>query len=239
MIEPGWPLILLAIRLLIVLGLYGFVLITVRALRAELRARTMPAVASALPARIPQRDVAPPLEAPRPTPVASEAVSAPIESATIARPRRRRTTETAGPRSMPPRPVLVALYACLSLVVVGGIVFALRSMPASSGSPTPSAQQALATPAPGHVTVSLLAHEDTSVRVTVDGTVQFDSVMRPNERRSWDGKSGIDVWTDKGRTLGLAVDGRDLGPYSPAMGHPDWNRIDYSFWPGWSQSLRP
>ena len=140
---------------------------------------------------------------------------------------------------MPPRAMLVSLYACLSLVLVGGVVFALRPNAASPGSPTPAAQQPLPTPAPGRVTVSLLAHEDSNVRVTVDGTVQFEGVMHPNERRNWDGKSGIDVWTDKGKTIALAVDGRDLGPYSPAMGHPDWNRIDYSFWPGWSQSLRP
>ena len=43
------------------------------------------------------------------------------------------------------------------------------------------------------------------------------------------------MWTDKGKTLVLAVNGRDLGPYSPAMNHPDWNRIDFSFWPGWSE----
>ena len=52
---------------------------------------------------------------------------------------------------------------------------------------------------------------------------------------TWDGKQRIDVWTDKGKTVEIAVNGKDLGAYSPAMGHPDWNRIDFSFWAGFGQ----
>jgi hypothetical protein len=125
------------------------------------------------------------------------------------------------------------------VAAIAAALFALRPSTAPPAQPAPNANQSAAAPAPGRVTVALAAKEPTNVRVTIDGTVQFEGTMRPGERRSWDGKSVIDVWTDKGKTLGLTVDGRDLGPYSPAMGHPDWNRIDYSFWPGWSQSQPP
>ena len=90
-------------------------------------------------------------------------------------------------------------------------------------------------PGAGQVTVGLAAREDSGVRVTVDGVVQFDGTLASGQRQSWDGKQRIDVWTDKGKTLELAVNGKALGPYSPAMGHSDWNRIDFSFWPGYGQ----
>jgi hypothetical protein len=83
--------------------------------------------------------------------------------------------------------------------------------------------------------VALAANEASGVRVTVDGVVQFDGTMQAGQRQNWDGTQRIEVWTDKGKTLGLTVNGKDLGPYSPAMGHADWNRIDFSFWPGWPQ----
>ena len=73
------------------------------------------------------------------------------------------------------------------------------------------------------------------MRVTVDDVVQFDGILKAGQRQAYDGKQRIAVWTDKGKTLSLAVNGRNLGPYSPAMGHADWNRIDFSFWPGWGQ----
>ena len=90
-------------------------------------------------------------------------------------------------------------------------------------------------PEPGQVTVGLAATEDAQVRVTVDGTVEFEGTLRSGERQAWAGSERIQVWTDSGKTLQLAVNGVDLGAYSPAMGQPDWNRIDFGFWPGWGQ----
>ncbi|MGE3855552.1 MAG: RodZ domain-containing protein [Dehalococcoidia bacterium] len=137
--------------------------------------------------------------------------------------------------------VFIPMYGALAVVVAGVLVFALRS-PSTNPPPTPTAAATGATsgppavaPAAGHVTVGLAATEDSGVRVTVDGVVQFDGILNAGQRQAWDGTQRIDVWTDKGKTLQLAVNGKDLGPYSPAMGHPDWNRIDFSFWPGFGQ----
>ena len=136
--------------------------------------------------------------------------------------------------------IFIPLYGVLAVVVVGALIFALRSPgPGSNAAPTAAANQPfgppVTAPAAGRVTVGLAATEDSGVRVTVDDVVQFDGILKAGQRQAYDGKSRIDVWTDKGKTLGLSVNGRDLGPYSPAMGHADWNRIDFSFWPGWGQ----
>lgn len=143
-------------------------------------------------------------------------------------------------RGAMPWRVFLPLYGALAVVVAGVLVFALQS-PSTNPPSTPTAgangssgPPAVA-PAAGQVTVGLAATEDSGVRVTVDGIVQFDGILRAGQRQSWDGRQRIDVWTDKGKTLLLAVNGKDLGPYSPAMGHPDWNRIDFSFWPGFGQ----
>jgi len=149
--------------------------------------------------------------------------------------------EPAAPRrgALPWR-VFIPLYGALAVVVAGVLVFALQS-PSTNPPPTPTASAGdpagppAVAPAAGQVTVGLAATEDSGVRVTVDGIVQFDGILRAGQRQSWDGRQRIDVWTDKGKTLLLAVNGKDLGPYSPAMGHADWNRIDFSFWPGFGQ----
>ena len=148
---------------------------------------------------------------------------------------------SAAPRRGPlPWRVFVPLYGALAVVVAAVLVFALRS-PSTNPPATPTAAPNQAAgapavaPAAGHVTVGLAATEDSGVRVTVDGIVQFDGTLKSGQRQTWDGKQRIDVWTDKGKTLQLAVNGKDLGAYSPAMGHADWNRIDFSFWPGFGQ----
>ncbi len=87
-------------------------------------------------------------------------------------------------------------------------------------------------------TVGLAAQEDSLVRVTVDGVVQFDGTLKARQRQAWDGAQRIQVWTDKGKTVLIAINGDNLGPYSPSMGKPDWNRIDFGFAPGWVRSDR-
>jgi hypothetical protein len=94
---------------------------------------------------------------------------------------------------------------------------------------------AIVTPMPGQVTVGLAATTDAQLRVTVDGTVEFEGTLAAGEWQTWNGSQRIQVWTDSGRTLQLAVNGYSLGDYSTAMGHSDWNRIEFGFWPGWTQ----
>jgi hypothetical protein len=140
----------------------------------------------------------------------------------------------------------VSASAALIIVLAGGAFFAIGDALRSRGDlPVVPAEQAAApgaqsgppavTPASGQVTVGLAATTDAQLRVTVDGTVQFQGTLAAGERQAWDGRQRIQVWTDSGRTLLLAVNGQNLGPYSAAMGHPDWNRIDFGFWPGWTR----
>ena len=75
---------------------------------------------------------------------------------------------------------------------------------------------------------------DYTIYSLVDGVVQFDGTLAAGQKQAYDGKQRIDVWTDKGKTLNIAINGKNVGPYSPAIGHADWNRIDFSFWPGWT-----
>jgi Domain of unknown function (DUF4115) len=91
------------------------------------------------------------------------------------------------------------------------------------------------TPVSGGVTVGVAATTDARLRVTVDSRVEFEGTLAAGEQQAWDGRQRIQVWTDSGRTLLLAVNGHDLGPYSSAMGHPDWNSIEFGFWPGWTR----
>ncbi len=152
------------------------------------------------------------------------------------------TAEVVAPklrRAALPWRVFVPLYTGLAVVVLGALFFALRSPDGTpTATPTTAAGQQSGPPAvapvAGHVTVGLVATEDSAVRVTVDGVVQFDGTLASGQKQSYDGKQRIDVWTDKGKTLNIAINGKNVGPYSPAMGHADWNRIDFSFWPGWT-----
>ena len=145
------------------------------------------------------------------------------------------------PRRGPlPWRMFIPLYGALAIVVGAVLIFALRSPstnpPATAtAAPGQTSGPPAVAPGSGKVTVGLAATEDSGVRVTVDDVVQFDGTLKAGQRQSWEGKGRIDLWTDKGKTLLLAVNGKDLGPYSPAMGHADWNRIDFSFWPGFGQ----
>lgn len=234
MAELDWPVLLLVTRITVVVALYLFVLVAVSALRAEIGVRTMPA-----PVPTAERSVSVEREA-----ILEQASGAALDEATTEQTEADEPLpddlEVVRPARRSPWVYLAPLSVGVPLLLVGAMVFVLRSgsTPFDSASPssTSTKTQPAPAPVPGRVAVSLSAAEDSGVRVTVDGTVQFEGTMRAGERRNWDGKSVVAVWTDKGKSLRIAVDGRDLGPYSPAMGHADWNRIEYSFWPGWSQS---
>ncbi len=247
LLDEGWPLVLLALRIGAVVLLYVFLLTAFRTLWADLRTPAMapdrptdreraPARPRAVPAGTFEEDL-PPLPPPVPSRAALAAREAwpPDEWEEAAR----RDVDGRGWRRVPAR-VALPVAAGVALVVLGGVaIFAGDEPPAETATtvaPTsePFAPPAVA-PAPNRVTVGLAAPEDAQVRVTVDGVVQFDGTLRAGQRQSWEGGERIQVWTDNGRNLLLAVNGQDLGPYSPAMGHPDWNRIDFGFWPGWAQ----
>lgn len=140
-----------------------------------------------------------------------------------------------------PLNIAIPSGAAVALVILGGVALFAGEDPPAENVTTPPAPTTEAfappavPPAPGRVTVGLAATTDALVRVTVDGVVQFDGTLRAGQTQAWEAGDRIQVWTDSGKTLLLAVNGENLGPYSPAMMRPDWNRIDYGFWPGWAQ----
>jgi hypothetical protein len=124
----------------------------------------------------------------------------------------------------------------VAVLVLGGLS-ALALM--QQEPPPPPAATAVAStpgpaqPVPGQVLVVLRAQEESFVRATVDGTVLFDGTMRAGESKSWQGRQRVQVYTNKGRSMLITINGNELGAYSPAMGHPDWNQIDFGFGPDW------
>lgn len=219
-----WPLFLFGLRLGAVALLYLFLFSAFRALRADLRpVRAEDAVTPAEPV-----DERPVWRPPRPVEAAP-----PPAARGGGRPR-----GIAIAALVPPAALALLLIVSGVLPLTGG---SAQDLPAASEAVTTQENDnrpfgpPLVQPAPGRVTVGLAAVEPARVRVTVDGVVQFDGLLPAGERQGWEGAQRIQVWTDSGRTLLLAVNGQDLGPYSPAMGHPDWNRIDFGFWPGWGR----
>ncbi len=245
MADEAWPIVLLGLRISVVLVLYLFLLSGFRALRSELRAPTFelspapPSRRASTPTRVdaPAR-VAPTVpvddeyDIPPLMPLPFEPDDGPSEAP--ARPRRR----------VPLALAIPAGAAALVLVLGGAAALATRSPEARTpgGVATAPASEAfgppVVKPAAGRVTVGLAAQEDSLVRVTVDGVVQFDGTLQARQRQAWEGGKRIQVWTDKGKTVLIAINGDNLGPYSPSMGQPDWNRIDFGFAPGWVRSDR-
>lgn len=254
----AWPIALLALRIATVVLLYLFLATAFRALRADLRADFRPARVQA-PAREP---VAAGRTVSLPPGTAAwederddeewDGVPAwedgewedgrELEPAGLpAAPARLRPSEPGRRRLAMWLPiagaVLVLGFGGGAFILAGGPPGAPPSdeVTPAEGTPADPTRPPAVVPAPGRVTVGLAATEDAQVRVTVDGVVEFDGTLRAGQRQAWEGSERIQVWTDSGRTVQLAVNGVDLGAYSPAMGHPDWNRIDFGFWPGWAQ----
>lgn len=216
----AWPLTLLALRIATIALLYLFLLTAFRALRTDLSATLRAPRTETVERPGPVVDDAPP-----PLPQSPDwETPGPVESAEQRRSLRMR--------------MLVPVAAGLLLATLGGVALLtagdLPGAPGNAaGNPRDPFRPPVVQPAPGEVTVGLAAVEDASLRVTVDGVVQFEGVLGSGQKQSWQGSERIQVWTDNGRLVHISINGQDLGPYSPAMGHPDWNRIDYGFWPGW------
>ncbi|RLT38165.1 MAG: DUF4115 domain-containing protein [Chloroflexi bacterium] len=247
MADEAWPVVLLGLRISVVLVLYLFLLSGFRALRSELRAPTFelsptaPAAPAAAQRRAPARAR---IETPdRVTPAVDDEydpLPLPLPFEPDAPPDRPTSTR----RRVPLALAIPAGAAALVLVLGGAAALATRSPEARTpgGVTTAPASEAfgppVVKPAAGRVTVGLAAQEDSLVRVTVDGVVQFDGTLKARQRQAWEGGQRIQVWTDKGKTVLIAINGDNLGPYSPSMGQPDWNRIDFGFAPGWVRSDR-
>lgn len=243
MADDAWPVVLLGLRISVVLVLYLFLLSGFRALRSELRAPTLglaPAPSrrrAPVPARseAPDRPVPPPSAVDGAAPPVEPVPFGPDEPAEPSAPARRRI----------PLPLAIPAVAAALVLVLGGAAALITRSPedrvpggvATAPSSEPFGPPVV-TPAAGRVTVGLAAQEDSLVRVTVDGVVQFDGTLKAQQRQAWEGGQRIQVWTDKGKTLLIAINGDNLGPYSPSMGQPDWNRIDFGFGPGWVRSDR-
>ncbi len=95
---------------------------------------------------------------------------------------------------------------------------------------------ATVTPAPnaGGATLALTAGQATRVRVYVDGVLAFSDGLAAGESRTWAGSNEVRVWTDSGASLLVTVNGFALGPLAVAVGHPDWNTVDWSWAAGWT-----
>ncbi len=183
-----------------------------------------------LPLAAPRAEAMPPPAAP--TAPTAEAPPRAVTPAPAVRPRRLARQPGTG------RTRLVALAAVGVLAAAGVLAVSAASLRMRSSAPPPEATTTAAEPAapqavPGQVLITLRAQEETFVRATVDGTVLFDGTLRSGESRSWQGRQRVQVFTNKGRTALISINGFELGPYSPAMGHPDWNQIDFGFGPDW------
>jgi len=167
-----------------------------------------------------------------------------------ARPRRRPPVREArgygATRAVPRRQSSSALSRLLLVAGIGviaalGIAFMLIGLDlqggGSSNGATVDASPPTAsspTPAPAdRATLTVVAQQDSQVVISVDGAVAFSGVLRAGESRSWEGNTRVQVWTDNGKNIAVTVNGFSLGPLSPAVGHPDWNTVDWGWQAGW------
>ncbi len=195
------------------------------------------------PAVDPEAEVTVPLRLPEAAPAvrgAVEARPAPRVQSAAARRDREATRAVSRRRGASPLSMLLTvvgfgLIAALGVVLVAlGVQLAGRgpadeaavnASPSVAASPTPAP--------PNRATLTLVARQDARVRISVDGGVAFTGVLRSGESRSWEGSNRVQVWTDNGKDLVVTVNGFSLGPLSPAVGHPDWNTVDWGWDAGW------
>jgi hypothetical protein len=148
----------------------------------------------------------------------------------------RRQRASSGSRA--PAIVGVLLIAALGIALVA-IGLRMRNDESGAGAVVnpPPAASASPTPAPAdRATLTVAAQQDARVRISVDGAVAFTGVLRAGESRSWEGGNRVQVWTDNGKHIEVTVNGFALGPLSAAVGHPDWNTVDWGWPAGWRPS---
>ncbi|MGE0229279.1 MAG: DUF4115 domain-containing protein [Dehalococcoidia bacterium] len=100
----------------------------------------------------------------------------------------------------------------------------------------PATATRTSTPAPANAaTLTVLAQQQSSVRVSVDGSVSYEGTLAAGESRSWSGSARVQLWTNNGKNVAVTVNGFELGALSTAVGHPEWNTVDW----GWAAGWRP
>lgn len=131
------------------------------------------------------------------------------------------------------------LIAALVVVLILLGMNAFNQSPAGDADPTTtatstSAATASTTPVPANVAaLTVVARQIADVRITVDGNVAFEGQLKANESRSFQGKTNVRINTNNGKNIDVTVNGHALGALSPAVGHPEWNTVDWQWEAGW------
>jgi hypothetical protein len=82
-------------------------------------------------------------------------------------------------------------------------------------------------------TLTLTAQVATQVTVTIDGAVAFAGSLGAGQSQSWVADREFAVSTGNASGLSITINGYALGALPVAVGHPDWNRIDWSWAADW------
>lgn len=130
----------------------------------------------------------------------------------------------------------IAGFGLVAALAVGLIAIGVRARGGGDGATVDRGAAASATPTPApanRATLTITAQQDARVRISVDAAVAFAGVLRAGESGSWEGGSRVQVWTDNGKSISVTVNGFALGPLSPAVGHPEWNTVDWGWPAGW------
>jgi len=155
----------------------------------------------------------------------------------VLRERGRGSSRASAPRRPPRSPMLaIAGFGLVAALAVGLIAIGVRARGGGDGATVDRGAAASATPTPApanRATLTITAQQDARVRISVDAAVAFAGVLRAGESGSWEGGSRVQVWTDNGKSISVTVNGFALGPLSPAVGHPEWNTVDWGWPAGW------
>ncbi|GEM_PF-6356082 len=131
------------------------------------------------------------------------------------------------------------LMLALTIFVIGGMllgVFAMGGFNEMTSLASGQEPQTTVTPVPAdRAVLELKAKGDTQVIVSVDRRPAFSGIIKAGETMSWNGGSWVQVRTNNGKNLLISVNGHALGTLSEAVGHPEWNAVDW----GWSVGWKP
>lgn len=138
------------------------------------------------------------------------------------------------PRSGPAAGVLVAVIA-----VVAGAVLLGMALGSAAGLWQGAERAAAPTPVPSNVaTMRLTAQRDAPIRVLVDQQLKADGVLRQGQSQFFEGTREVWVVTNGARDLLLEINGYQLGTVAQAVGHPEWNAVDWAWRAGWKPQGR-
>ncbi len=128
------------------------------------------------------------------------------------------------------------LMLALTIFVIGGMLLGVFAMGGLDDLASLSIEQpAPASATSGQANLELKAQQDTQVLVSVDRKPAFSGIIKAGETMSWNGSSWLQVKTNSGKNLLISVNGHALGTLSEAVGHPEWNAVDW----GWPADWKP